>query len=94
MVASSEGHNPDTFVLVPEEHLTHTATWSGEPPQDLIRADMVFFETPAGGAVFSTGSITFCGSLPHNGYDNSISKILANVLDRFLDGDRAFAWPV
>ena len=48
---------------------------------------------PAGGAVFSTGSITFCGSLPHNGYDNSISKILANVLDRFLDGNRDFAWP-
>jgi N,N-dimethylformamidase len=54
---------------------------------------MVFFETPAGGAVFSTGSITFCGSLPHNTYDNSISKILANVLDRFLDGDQDFTWP-
>jgi N,N-dimethylformamidase len=93
VVASSEGHNPDTFVLVPEEHLTHTATWSGEAPEDLIRADMVFFETPAGGAVFSTGSITFCGSLPHNTYDNSISKILANVLDRFLDGDQDFTWP-
>jgi N,N-dimethylformamidase len=93
VVARSEGHNPETFVLVPEEHLTHVTTWSGEAPADLIRADMTFFETPAGGAVFSTGSITFCGSLPHNGYDNSISRILANVLDRFLDGDRDFAWP-
>ena len=30
----------------------------------LIRADLTFFETPNNGAVFSTGSITFCGSLP------------------------------
>jgi len=47
---------------------------------------MTFFETAGGkGAVFSTGSITFCGSLPSNGYDNNISRLLANVLNRFLD---------
>ena len=52
---------------------------------------MTFFETADGkGAVFSTGSITFCGSLPSNGYDNNISRLLANVLDRFLD-PRPFA---
>ena len=31
---------------------------------DLIRADLVYFKTPNGGAVFSVGSITYCGSLP------------------------------
>ena len=43
--------------------------------------------------MFSTGSIAFCGSLPHNGDDNAISRILAHVLDHILDVDRAFAWP-
>jgi N,N-dimethylformamidase len=92
VVAASENHPPETpWVLVPEEYLTHMSTTAGRPPAELIRADMTFFETANGtGAVFSTGSITFCGSLPSNGYDNNISRLLANVLDRFLD-PRAFA---
>ena len=86
VVASSENHPPDApWVLVPEEHLTHIVTWPGEPAEKLIRADLTFFETPKGGAVFSTGSITFCGSLPTGGFDNDVSRLLANVLDRFLD---------
>ncbi|MBF2759819.1 MAG: N,N-dimethylformamidase large subunit [Ectothiorhodospiraceae bacterium AqS1] len=86
IVAASENHPPDTpWVLVPEEQLTHIVTWPGEPYRDLIRADMVFFETPAGGAVFSVGSITFCGSLPSEGFDNDISRLLENVLRRFSD---------
>jgi hypothetical protein len=47
----------------------------------------VYFETTAGGAVFSTGSITFCGSLSGNSYDNNVSRMLENVLWRFA-GDR------
>jgi N,N-dimethylformamidase len=86
VVASSEDHPPAApWVLVPEEMLTHIVTWPGEPSQDLIRADMVFFETPGGGAVFSTGSITFCGSLPTNGFDNDAARLLENVVERFLD---------
>ena len=52
---------------------------------DALRADMVFFETPGGGAVFSVGSIAWCGSLSWNGYDNNVAKITANVLRRFND---------
>ena len=84
ILATSEQHG-DTFVVVPEELLTHIATWPGESPDALIRSNMAFFETGRGGAVFSVGSITYCGSLPHNGYDNNISRITKNVLDRFLD---------
>jgi len=51
------------------------------------RADMVFFETPAGGAVFSVGSITWTGALSHNGGDNEVAAITANALRRFLDPD-------
>ena len=84
ILATSEQHG-DTFVVVPEELLTHLSTWPGEPPEALIRSDMAFFETGRGGAVFSVGSITYCGSLSHNGYDNNISRITRNVLDRFVD---------
>ena len=92
VLASSENVG-QSFVLVMEEQLTHLATWSGAPAAELIRADIVFFETPAGGAVFSVGSITFCGSLAHNNYDNSVSRMLGNVLDRFLAPDAGFAYP-
>ncbi len=52
---------------------------------DQIRADMVFFETPRGGAMFSVGSISWCGSLAHNDYDNNVARVTANVLRRFID---------
>jgi N,N-dimethylformamidase len=94
VLAQSEGHKPEApWVLVPEEHLTHLVTWALEPAPKLIRADMVFFEAPNDGAVFSTGSITFCGSLPPNNFDNNCSRILANVLNRFLDAKARFPMP-
>ncbi len=93
VVARSEKHPPEApWVLVPEEQLTHLTTVAGQKHKDLIHADMTFFETPGGGAVFSTGSITFCGSLPMNGFDNNVSKLLRNVLVRFLD-PAPFAMP-
>ena len=57
------------------------------PPFDdpNVRADMVFFECPMGGAVFSTGSITWVSSLAHNNYNNNVAQITGNVLRRFLD---------
>jgi N,N-dimethylformamidase len=63
------------------------------PPADgvdpNVRADMVFFETAGGGAVFSVGSIAYCGSLSHNGYDNNISRITDNVLRAFAAAPEA-----
>jgi N,N-dimethylformamidase len=94
VVASSEGHEPDApWVLVPEEQLTHLTTWAGKPADELIRADLTFFETPNNGAVFSTGSITFCGSLLHNDSDNNVSRLMRNVFDRFLDPNAKFPMP-
>lgn len=45
----------------------------------------MFFETPSGGAVFSTGSISYAGAIAHNAFDNDIARITNNVLQRFLD---------
>ena len=78
---------------MPEEQLTHVATWSGERPGELIRADLTFFEAPNDGAVFSVGSITFCGSLGHDNADNNISRLLGNVIARFLDPEARFPVP-
>lgn len=57
-------------------------------PTRSLRADMVYFKTRAGGAVFSAGSITFCGSLWRNGFEGPISRLLENVLRDFTRGDR------
>ena len=50
-----------------------------------VRSDVVFFEGPAGGAVFSVGSISWYGALAHNGYANDVATVTTNVLRRFLD---------
>jgi N,N-dimethylformamidase len=49
------------------------------------QADIVFFETPEGGAMFSTGSITWISSTLENDFDNDIATITRNVVQRFLD---------
>lgn len=82
VLARSEGHS-GSFVVVPEELLSHLHTVSGEKPPDLIRSELVYFERPGGGAVFSVGSITFCGSLNENKGRNGVSQLLENVVRRF-----------
>jgi hypothetical protein len=47
-------------------------------------ADMLYRETPAGGAVFSVGSITYAASLL---VDHKLSVVTANVLSRFLNSE-------
>ena len=81
LLASSENHT-DTYVEVLEELFFNLpGLGGGENPR--VRADMVYYTTPNGGAVFSTGSIAYCGSLSHNHYDNNVSRLTKNVLDRF-----------
>ena len=94
ILATSEGHEPEApWVLVPEERLTHLTNVSGESEPELIRSDIVFFETPDNGAVFSVGSITYCGSLLTNNGDNDISQLTKNVLNRFADPASKFEMP-
>ncbi|MGH6798954.1 MAG: N,N-dimethylformamidase beta subunit family domain-containing protein, partial [Roseiarcus sp.] len=83
VVASSENHS-NAFLLVNEELLSMSHGIDGTL-NPRVKADMVFFETPAGGAVLSTGSICFVASLAHGDYRNNVSRLLRNALDRFLD---------
>jgi len=84
ILARSENHS-DSFVPVPEELLSHINTVTGEKPADLVRAEIVYCEFPNGGAIFSVGSICFCGSLNHNMGENGVSKMLENVIRRFSE---------
>jgi hypothetical protein len=43
-------------------------------------ADIVFFETPQGGAVLSAGSISFCGSLM---VDKALDTLIMNFMDAY-----------
>jgi N,N-dimethylformamidase len=82
ILARSE-NSPASHFVVHEEVLAGHLTISGEPLKDLVRAEIVYFERPGGGAVFSVGSITFCGSLWRNGFEGPISRLLENVVRRF-----------
>ncbi len=82
-VATSEQHT-DAYIRVNED-IGHMLLSIGGQDDPQVHADMVFFEAPRGGAVFSTGSIAWVSSLFHNDHDNNVSRITRNVLDRFLD---------
>jgi N,N-dimethylformamidase len=85
ILARSEDNLP-SFLTVPEELLSNTASINGEAIPDLARGEIVYFDTPSGGAVFSVGSITFCGSLWRNGFEGPISRLLENVVRHFTAG--------
>ena len=77
VLASSQGLHDDTTLRTVEELLSH------EPPamDPKVRADMTLTPTDGGGMVFASGSMAFVGALD----DAGISRVLHNVLDRFLD---------
>ena len=85
VLATSEGHNDNMLLSCEEFKSTHMMLGGTENPK--VRSDMVFFEMPGGGAVFSTGSISWIASLAWNEGDNNVSRVTRNVLERFLDPD-------
>jgi N,N-dimethylformamidase beta subunit-like protein len=90
VLASSE--NLTGLYFPPPEEVNNVMPNLAAPQNPDARGDIVFFETPAGGAVFSAGSIAWAGSLSHAGYQNPVSRITGNVLQRFRD-PRPFVVP-
>jgi N,N-dimethylformamidase len=83
-ILARSGPAPVSFVTVPEELLSHVATVTGELPRELQRGEIVYFTVPGDGAVFSVGSITFCGSLwDGRAFAGPVSRLLENVVRRF-----------
>jgi len=81
LLASADGFS-DLYQHVVEEVLV-TDSKQGGSVNPRVRADMALMEYPNGGAVFSVGSISWDGCLSYNGYDNNVSRITENVLNRF-----------
>ena len=89
LLATTERMAP-TYVHVVEE----IPIMNNGPLADLVKGDLVFFEYPKGGAVFSASSISWCGSLSNNNYTNTVSRLTENVLKRFAaDGPLPGAAP-
>lgn len=85
LLAASEGHS-DNYPRVVEEILFNLPMVGGTMDPH-VRADIVYFTTKEGGAVFSSSSIAWCGSLLEYGGDNNVSRMTANVLRRFMDDE-------
>lgn len=84
-LASSTGHS-DAYQHSVEEVLMSDSRQGGNV-NELVRSDMVYFTYPGQGAVFSVGSIAWCGALSANNYENTVSRITENVLLRFAGPD-------
>ncbi len=83
LVASAQNQN-DSYKVVPEDFEFMFNGIGGTEHPD-VRADVTYFETPGGGAVFATSSIAWSGSLSHADYDNDVSRITGNVLDHLIE---------
>jgi N,N-dimethylformamidase len=90
LVASAQGFS-DAYQGAVED-ITTADSQQGGSVSELVRSDVVFFETPASGAVFSVGSIAWCGALrdPASGEETPVGRMTWNVLARFGD-PRPFA---
>ncbi|MBI01083.1 MAG: N,N-dimethylformamidase [Chloroflexi bacterium] len=84
-LATSEGMHSAYYLVCHEDMMVTMPTIDGTNNAN-VRADMVYYPTQKGGAVFSVGSINWLGSLSHNNYDNNVSKITENVLREFCKG--------
>jgi hypothetical protein len=74
----ASGHETDKISASPPANVRLLA--KGLNPDD-GGAEIVHYETESGGQVFSVGSISYTSSIA---VDEDISRITANVLDRFL----------
>lgn len=84
IVATSEGHSDD--MLLAREAVGMTSAAPGGARNPRVHADLVLVPWPGGGGVFAPGSITWAASLADAEYDGPISRIMNNVLDRFVSG--------
>jgi N,N-dimethylformamidase len=83
VLATASGFS-DAYQHVVEE-VRSSNSRQGGPVEPRVRADLVFFETPRGGAVFSTGSMAWITCLGVDSHDNPVARVTSNVLRRFLD---------
>ncbi|WP_134740702.1 N,N-dimethylformamidase beta subunit family domain-containing protein [Nocardioides sp. 503] len=82
VVATSQPHS--AYYLASNENVpAPTPLINGTNNPD-VRADVTYFETPAGGAVLSTAAISWTGSLAYDGFDNNVARLTENAVREFL----------
>jgi enolase len=84
LLARSEDHTNLMLQVNEEIHFSVRGYYGGGTENPQVRADMIYYKTPNGGALFAPGSLSWCGSLSHNRYDNNVSRIMENVINGFL----------
>jgi N,N-dimethylformamidase len=82
VLATSTGFDDTYPLLVVEDDAMEDRRATLRMPE--VRADMTYFENPAGGSCFSVGSIDWSASLSHADYNNNVSRITKNVIEGFL----------
>lgn len=82
IVAVATGFD-DQYQHVTEE-VPASNSRQGGTVEPRVRSELVYFETPNDGAVFSTGSICYGSALPIDGGDNPVSRLTENVICGFL----------
>ncbi|MBO9378846.1 N,N-dimethylformamidase [Sphingomonas histidinilytica] len=82
ILATAKGFSDDAQVFA--ERISYMDLLQGRPTSHLVKSDMVLLDYPKGGAVFAVGSIAWCGALSYNDYDNNVSRVTLNVLNKFL----------
>lgn len=83
IIASSRGHS-NYYQRVVEEIAMNLPDHGGGEQDPEVHADIVYFQTPGGGEVFSTGSIAWSGALLHRDGDNGVSRMTENVIRAFV----------
>lgn len=84
LLATSSGRHSNLYQRAIEELLQlHVSKGHGGEDDPDVRSDLVYYETPNDGQVFSVGSINWTSSLSYNDYDNNVAQITHNVLRRF-----------
>ncbi|WP_432990188.1 N,N-dimethylformamidase beta subunit family domain-containing protein [Dactylosporangium sp. CA-233914] len=83
VLASSRGHS-NFYQRAVEEIAMNLPEHGGGEQDPEVRADIVYFTTPGGGEVFSTGSIAWSGALLHNDTRNGVSRMTENVIRSFV----------
>ena len=84
LLAHSEGHTNLMLQVNEEIHFSVRGYHGGGTENPMVRADMIYYKTPNDGALFAPGSLSWCGSLSHNNYNNNVSRITENAIRGFL----------
>ncbi|CAL5869535.1 uncharacterized protein PFLUO_LOCUS3765 [Penicillium psychrofluorescens] len=86
LLARSVQHD-DTFGLFNEDSMFPMVNTLGSNC-NLVRSDLIYYDTEGGGAVLSVGSINWYCSLAWDNYENNVSKLTDNVVREFVKRGR------